>query len=765
MSRRINEKMKPLQKLENSITEIVIAEDSALKPYIQSFRYEPENITRQPLGSLLGIFEIEDRSQDSAYIVNFLASVAKKEYFSHPKRPAIESLEATLHKINLALSELIKHDNTAWLGNLNALVCVLEKNNLHFSVSGKAKALLIRNGSLTDISEELDQDAELHPLKTFTEVSSGRLRNGDKVILTTPELFEIFPPREIQRNAQRFLKEEFARCVKTALVNSLPLVGAMIVDVFEAPLKKNQTKKQKVVPEIINAFSQSAFSEAKVNKNSFSETNFSDSERKNKEILEEESKEYTDSKTGHIYVQGDIPEIKENETWLHIQWLIEEQFTRLKTFSQKTAKKSWGRIHYFLQSSLQTAWESTQKLFEKEYLASLKESVPVHILKSPRLQEASKKFPSQQKESQHTPKTSSETLFFENQTSFSEPSLPFLVKMQQSLIRLGNQVYGVYLKCSDLVRRIFHSFTIQQKIYVMIGLIFLVGLLFAVPFFNTPKDSSSSEIPKQPETTIKPALSDDKNIHFLSPPETFFIHEKPLVGSILLHGDLFVADEKTIISLKNPQKPAYFPLPEDSGHIIKIAPMEDLGSIFLLTDTDILLSFTPSNQVFLKNTIDLPATADIADMDTYLTYLYILDSKESTIYRYPRIDGGFGEKTAWLKEKISISAENSMAINEDLYLAQKNSLTALSRGKINPWQFESSATPIEFSGIFTNSTTASVYILDTTNKRVIQFEKDGKLQQQYTHEKLGSASNFIVDEKNRTIYFTVNMEVLAISVE
>ncbi|HDZ85645.1 MAG TPA: hypothetical protein ENH35_03815, partial [Candidatus Moranbacteria bacterium] len=223
--------------LKKSISTILVANDKDLRPYIELFEYTGENIVQQQLGTLLGTFEIRDDSEDSAYIVNFLTSVAKKEYFINTKRPAAESFEAALHKVNLALSELANHGNVSWLGKLDAAICVLERNYFHFSVAGNAKVLLLRNNIITDISEDLASDeSEPHPIKTFTNISSGKLEKDDKLIITGEDLFHVFSLTEIKKGASRFDNEKFVQFIKTALINELEIAGTIIINVFKEKL-------------------------------------------------------------------------------------------------------------------------------------------------------------------------------------------------------------------------------------------------------------------------------------------------------------------------------------------------------------------------------------------------------------------------------------------------------------------------------------------------------------------------------------------------
>lgn len=325
--KKSQEKMPPLPEMKPVVTEILVANGRSFQPFIRTFSYVGENVTKQNLGTLIGVFEIDDQSEDSAYIVNFLASVAKKEYWSNPRRGAIESFEAALHKINLALAELVKHGNVTWLGKLHGAIGVLEKNNLHFSVTGQAKILLLRNGTFADLSEGLASDeSHLHPIKTFVEISSGRLSIDDQVLTASPELLALFSMDELTRNALRMNNEQFTQFLKTALVNELDMAGLMVIDVREHQ-SVERPKDEKIAPaespttRVNNVFSQSAFKPKKPTEApSVHDVLVS-------EQIEKES-DYIDTKTGHIYVQGENPEEAPSHPWLETISIHGEEWLR-----------------------------------------------------------------------------------------------------------------------------------------------------------------------------------------------------------------------------------------------------------------------------------------------------------------------------------------------------------------------------------------------------------------------------------------------------
>ncbi len=244
--------------LDPSFKEILVCNNKKLRPFIEVFVAEPENINQQRLGTLMGVFEISDEAEDSSYVANYLISVIKKEYFINPKRAPIESFEAALHKANLALSKLAEHESVHWIGHLNAIVAVVEKNNLHLSQAGATSAFLLRSKSFTDISEGLaSSDLEPHPLKTFTNVSSGRLEHEDKLLIATRSIFDIFSFEEIKKSALRFNDEELVQFFKTALGNELEKAAVLIMHMREKEEAPVIIPARKISP--VNAFSAKAF--------------------------------------------------------------------------------------------------------------------------------------------------------------------------------------------------------------------------------------------------------------------------------------------------------------------------------------------------------------------------------------------------------------------------------------------------------------------------------------------------------------------------
>lgn len=222
-------------RLKGKFSQIFHSRARELAPFGMVFVYEPENFEQQKLGALFGLIKISDYSDDSSYVANLLASVLKKEYFSKSDRPADVAFEASLKKANLALGELARQGLVKWSGKLSLAAGALEKNNFHFSKLGTTAVLLLRGGMIADIGSGMGADteaAESHPLKTFSDISSGRLEYGDCLILSTNDLLEIFSLEELRQNAAFFPRNEFPEILSASLQTNSELSGAIVVNML-----------------------------------------------------------------------------------------------------------------------------------------------------------------------------------------------------------------------------------------------------------------------------------------------------------------------------------------------------------------------------------------------------------------------------------------------------------------------------------------------------------------------------------------------------
>lgn len=825
---------KKILTLNPEFNDVLVSQNGKSAPFIEIFVAEPENIFQENLGIIVGIFEVTDRTEDSSYIVNYLISVIRKEYFSTPKRGSVESFEAALHKVNLALSKLAEHGNVGWIGKLNGACAVIEKNNLHFSQTGTADIFLLRAGSFSNISESDETSENQNPLKTFQDVVSGRMEKDDKIILTTQSIFEIFSPDEIKKSALRFSRAEFVQFLRTALINELDQAAVLVIDIREkeiAPASIPNISKKK-----INAFSQEAFSKVRKDRESEKEEKnkalLENDERKQiiKEIKEEYEKtrgEFVDKKTGHIYIKEDISPKKENSTiedalelggkiWNKKQDVL--GFMKGKRNQKKTVvsperiQSSSLALNSPENSQSQERISSQNDNLHKEFdftekiaiigssLASFllivvlkikTSSIAASILlwqkvirplgkniRAVSLQIFSKRTAVKEKiaelkekalkreKERYSPPSSpvdSDSDYLERSAS-REEKRDWFQALSRNSPRTEKEFFVASEQTQTIWKKILPDFSKMKEVFSQkdfskkIAAFLLIILIFIVPYFIAKFwPTSSKETPQKNEVAAPPVslpLEQDRNVSRVENLSNIYQGDASL-GVIGLNGKFFAVGKNSIESLDDLKN---YPIPENfvSGDLA--FGMDDLNLIFILKNKKII-SFSGVSGKFQDNNINIPQESEIVSGRAYLTYAYLLDGNSGQIYRFPRAEGGFGEKSDWIKENLDLSGAKDLAINENVFVVENGKVLKFFQGKIQDFQTEESATPIIAEKIWTRPESQNLYALDKANSRIVKFDSNGQILNQYYDSSLSLVSNFSVDEEKNLIYLSTQDSV------
>lgn len=787
--------------LEPTYNEIVIAETGDLQPFLKTFRYAPENASQESLGTILGVFEIGDRSESSAYIVNFLVSVVKKEYFSQPRRTVVESLEATLHKINRALAELIKQGNTEWLGTLHAAIGIIDKGMLHFSVTGDGTVSLLRNGILSNISEGLaPEEASLHPLKTFIEVSTGRIQQQDLLFFASPELFTLLSPEDIERTSKHFSADKLSQFIHTALINQSPLAGLFILSFKEiTPVPKTKQALIRNAAEetaINNVFSQSAFHK----KTKEAKTQIPSILTGNQDASV--SNEYTDDTTGHIYVQGETiqelpPRQKYQEQilfitqeflkWLSIilrkfwfflrqnwvaslhsgqlffrtlQRLMRRFFQITSRFIQQQSKKISARYQKKISPEQYTP---ARKVATNEIITNddtvIKTSTnkePVVLLeeenerpaarwswKKPKIEGSINTLTENQIQNENQSRI--QKFFNTVRVIFIEKLFPLLQKFALFLLRIIRIAQHAAIT-------FWHKLTSKQK---FILLTFTILLLIIGSWLSSRNSYAPIATPAQPVINTSEPTPIETNLSTIEPTSVWQHSDIKNIFAWKENFLVVISDKEVSILNTTTLETNSYSIPNGSGAILQSAYLSDIQMIILLTDTGSVISFTPANHAFSSNNLSFENPKNISAFAGYSTYLYIFDTSTQSLLRYPRADGGFGTPVSWLRESPVFQSPTSFTINTDILIPNEQQLFIYTKGKRNSEvTFENSTTPIQFDRVTTGNDITPYIVLDTSFGRIILFDTTGHIQQQYAISNLRQATDIVFDTTNRQVFFS-----------
>ncbi len=787
---------KALSPLTYRAEEILVAKNRNFSPFVLSFVYEPDNIALRDLGTLFGTFIVTDHHEDSGYIVNCLAAAAKKEYFINSRRSVEESFESTLHKINLTLGKLVRDGHINWMGKFHGSIMAIQNRNTYFSVTGEATILLLRNNVLSAISEGLsDKEASVHPLKTFTDISEGLLLTGDKLILSTPELLELLPHTLLEREAAQLPLDRFAQLLKTALINERPAAATLLIDFSETPpedtrdalrmAKKSESEEESVAhPRLVeNAWSSQTF--RKNDPTPIVEAESSEKKTDTSRQSEGDASEHIDNRTGHIYIQADAgTPTTETETAIdRMLVIIGEQISIIslkmkrwgvkhsRAFFQWTSNTIKAAVQYLIRGGRYTANLSLRIIrglfnealrFGKEIFSKgaairnvsfSKKAVPENT--PPTQYAIPKKFSFSFLAKLRYPD------FSLSLPHFSFPSFPksifnFLLKASSLLKELTLAIQALWRETSRKKKIIFLSVA-TGMILVGTGIAYVQSLTTTAPLevtvISNPTESPvTPAFPPADEPLTKEVTAQE--ILSLTPSES------PILP-IILRDRLYAITGMSII---NTESKASIPLPGGATPILQASAMDDLNAIFLYGQDQKMYIYYPNAKSLVENLFPLPDGFTISDMGTYLTYLYAFDAKQGRILRFPRAEGGFGAPTEWLKEKVTFDEKASMSISENILIGSKNTVFSFTKGRGGALTLGKTMQPIDIQNI-SLATDGSFTILDTTEKRIVRFDTDGRLTGQYFDERLSDADGFVTSSDGHIAFIAIKEKILSFELD
>ena len=757
--------------LEKHFREIVVGSGRSQEPYIIAFHYASDNVAGSALGTLFGFFEVEIHDQDAAYIVNFLASVAKKEYFANPRRSPVESFEAALHKINVALAEIVKHGNVSWLGHLHGALGAVSQNTLNFSVTGEGAIYLAREEALRSISEGLaDIESEPHPLKTFTEVSSGELFDGDLIFALSPSVWSLFSPEDLRRSLNRLGPAGFEQFLRTALINELPIAAVALIT-CSAPVELKRPEKTspaiaKPVPSLDNVWSEAPFNAAR-------ETKQSVKAAIDAAPAPEKQEEYTDKKTGHIYVQASPDETFEpienpwQERWALFRHALETKTRAWGIASRKASRRIskesvlafgalWSRLSLLKRSFARKA-RTTRRTAESRWQAFREERAR---------KKSVDKIATSATESAHPvefhPLAPAESAP-PRPTPSSEPSVapaipdtkpPVLNKIKESVPKMATLVCPALKRVRERSRDgllvlsrqgargvawttgFWQTLSPKEKWSVIgvAGVVIIVGVIATVRTEDeVPVAQNAPPVPTEDAAAPIFPPANEPLATLLSGSRLLFpVNNSPSVALANLNDTPFVVTGRAIINLRTQESTA-------TPETLRLATgMDDLDAIFAIGESGSLYLWSAVTKKFEKNTIPLPSGTEVSAIGSYLTYLYVLDQKAGIIYRFPRAEGGFGSATTWSKEPINSNTRSVFAVYENILLADASGKPALyTRGRNTSTSFTGPLAPLSISALAFDTRSGDIIALDREAKRIIRWSATGTLIGQYYHESFG----------------------------
>jgi|GEM_PF-752733 len=168
-----------------------------------AYEHQPKDPDERRHGILFGVIDVNGNPKHAEELIELIIDTFHGEYYQDLDRDPLESFENALAKINEELGEYTNAGNTYWMGKLNAILAVYADNTIHITQTGRAEAYLYRGEKETHITEDLAGD-NVNPLRTFVNITSGELSEGDKISALSSGILLSCSPEEIAKYVGKY---------------------------------------------------------------------------------------------------------------------------------------------------------------------------------------------------------------------------------------------------------------------------------------------------------------------------------------------------------------------------------------------------------------------------------------------------------------------------------------------------------------------------------------------------------------------------------
>jgi len=215
-----------------------------------SYSYEPENIYEKRLGNLYMVGILKKALPKNFHLLEKLFKTVKQRYYKTTIFTPEKSLKESLKESNELLEDIAKKGDVSWLGNLSFAVLNFKNFKMNFTKVGGMRIFLIRAGKIIDIDSKLKlEEIEPYPLRVFGNIVSGKLAEGDIVLVFTKEVLDFFQTEGLLEKIAKlpyFSSQELKIIFDEKKEKLLEIVGACVAII----LKKEQTlgKRETISP-------------------------------------------------------------------------------------------------------------------------------------------------------------------------------------------------------------------------------------------------------------------------------------------------------------------------------------------------------------------------------------------------------------------------------------------------------------------------------------------------------------------------------------
>jgi len=730
-----------------------------------AYEHIPNDIDERNHGAIYAVVNINAPSESAEEVGELIIDTFHGEFYQDLSRDPIASFEAALARVNEELAEVTHQGNIAWLNNLNAVLAVLAGDQLHVTQTGKAEAYLYRGGRSSHITHDLAGD-NVNPLRTFINIATGDLVEGDKVAIVTPGVFFHVSKDELQKYVQEFQPKVAISHLADLLEenngevhpNSILILEAITPEaaseetitelddevwITESP-KPVQTAIEKSTPfaKKVLYYTKKAFTAASVFTTEKLWPKLSELAGDSKDAIlnriQENKVEKARSAKEHEKVLSETKESiiseggKENLEDLTINEgtneFVEEKHNPNAIYIKETSNKP-----KLLNIDLSSAKKATSKFskrffgFGKNRRSVLYAAIALVIVLSGGI------FIAWSIRSNAENQKLAQASLTEAQSKYDIAS---------NFLSQGNKQ-----QAADSLRSaqsITDSLKNNSKLKTQV-----TGLADKI---RTALDTAEGVIRAQATT-----LADASQIVGTN---TFGPY---LVGTNLY---LISKNDASIASIS-----------VNGGEVSRVLDKPDIdGKITAataVTDRSVLVFFTDAGKIYEFDTKDVKLNQQTVDGDfekvtalaSFSTNIYTLEGSTGKIYKRLKTSSGYSARTEYITDGSTVSGAVGLAIDSNVYAMMPNGeITKYLGGKKQTYSLSNLPITItSANAVFTDENTVGLYELEGNASRVIRFDTNGAFLNQYVSDNFKNASGLYIDDTSKILYVVSSGKVYKVT--
>ncbi|MFA6392374.1 MAG: hypothetical protein WCW66_06595 [Patescibacteria group bacterium] len=735
--------------IEAKISRLLISNPEQSRSITGVFIPEITPLEIQNFGHLFVLTEIDVRNDANGKVLQLVETELKKNYYGSDKLNVELAFEDALQKTNSKLHELIASGEKDWVEVFNCIVGVHKGDELHIAQLGSMHAFFIQKNKIVNIIDQAgDNSGKINPLKIFSNVISGSVKENDSLLFCNNSLLDYISQEKIRRIITENSPENAVATIQNLLNDSTNGVSfiAIILGIKTPEITVNEEMRAPII-----AQNDTVLTAPETSMNGLVNQERSTTElltpsiwpnisKKVKNLGEKlkgrVSKKGLDEKFGED--AGVIREIRNRDT--EKQSILSTSFKYIKLVGKKV-------FELFILSM-----RGIRGLFKK------KESIRGHIRTLPH-------------------KTSKETArFLVRIKRMSNPrkavlgiAVLLIVIFAFNIVNMGKREdrklmrenYAKALvqaeeKTSEAEAALIYENEEDSRVLLSDA----KNLIQSIPDEEEDLQGSKNELLKK----IQDQLDKVNHIVKITSPE--IVADLASAGEgfspagiILLGGNLYSFDsaENTILNTVLEDKSvAVESAGTLEGSLTTGIPLTN-NLLLLKTDSDIFYEYNIADAAFTSRKVE-SANVDnrIGNYNTYLGRIYTLDTKNNQIFRHEKSGNDWGLGSAWITDvNLDVTNANSIAVDGAVYVAKNNGEVWKLFSGAKDEEFKTSTIDPAFSNptkIYTTPDLENVYVIDPNNKRIVILDKNGGLVNQYFSDSFDNLKDFAVSESDNVIY-------------